>query len=136
MLEKISEDIKNAMRQKNKEKLECLRFLKSSLLKNKTDKKPQDEQTVVITHCKRLKDSLESYPENSDERNKILKELEYLQEYLPQPLSEEDVKELIEKTISEMDAPQFGLIMKEISQKIKGKFDGKRASELVKEKLN
>ena len=54
---------------------------------------------------------------------------------MPQSMSEQEVKDLIVKIIGENDNPSMGIVMKALQVKIKGKFDGKRASELVRETL-
>ena len=135
MFERINEDIKNAMKEKNKDRLEALRFLKSQLIENKTSKAPKDEMDVVIAHIKKLKDSIEAYPAGHAQRAKIETEIGHLQDYLPQALTEPEVQNLIQEILTKLDKPQFGLVMKELSPKIKGKFDGKLATELVKKSI-
>lgn len=133
--DQVNSDIKNAMKAREKEKLEALRFLKSLFIKNNTSPKPTDDQSIVISHAKKLKDSLEHYPTGTDAHNKIVTEVDFLSPYLPKPMSEEDVKKLISDAISSMPNAQMGPVMGKISKEIKGKFDGKRATELVKEML-
>ena len=135
MLERLGVDIKAAMKNKQKDKLEALRYLKSMLLENKTAKKPIAEVDVAINLAKKLNDSLSSYPEDSPAREKILKELSFLDDYLPQKMDEAKVRDLIENIIAKSDSPQLGLVMKELNSHIKGRFDGKRASEMVKDLL-
>lgn len=133
--DQVNSDIKEAMKAREKEKLEALRFLKSLFIKNNTSTKPGDDQSIVISHAKKLKDSLEHYPEGEEAHTKIVTEINYLTPYLPQPLTEEAVKELISKAIASMPNAQMGPIMGKISKDIKGKFDSKRATELIKEML-
>ena len=77
MFEQISEDIKQAMKAKEKEKLDALRMLKSKLIENKTSGKPIAEVDVAISYSKKLKDSLELYPKESEQGAKIIREIEY-----------------------------------------------------------
>ncbi|MBT3984575.1 MAG: GatB/YqeY domain-containing protein [Bacteriovoracaceae bacterium] len=136
MLERINQDIKTAMKSRNKPKLEALRFLKSKLLENKTAKKPIAELDVVISHVKKLKDSLTNFPEGSDLLSNTQTEIENLSDYLPQPLTEGEVRTIIEGIISSNEGAHMGVVMKELTGQIKGKFDGRRASEMVKELLS
>lgn len=135
MLEEINGLIKEAMKSKSKDRLQHLRYLKSMLMENQTSAKPKAEMDVVISHAKKLKDSLESYPDGHDMRSGIEEEIKTVTEFLPQPLTEEEVKSLITTIKSELDAPNMGMIMKALQPQIKGKFDGKKASQLVNESL-
>ena len=135
MLEQINNDIKNAMKSKEKEKLAALRYLKSMLMENQTSKSPRPEMDVVISHHKKLKDSLGVYPSGHPAIEQITAEIAIVEAYMPQPLSEADVVKHIEEIKGKLDAPQMGAIMKELSPQIKGRFDGKLASELVKKAL-
>ncbi len=135
MFERINNDIKDAMKNKQKDRLEVLRYLKAMLIENKTSKSPKAELDVVIGHHKKLKDSMDAYPEGSEQRTKISAELEFLSPYLPEQMNEEEVVKLIADIASKLDNPNMGGIMKDLSPAIKGKFDGKRASQLVQEHL-
>lgn len=136
MIDQLNEDIKLAMKASEKEKLAALRYLKSMLIENKTSKAPIAEIDVAIKHVKKLKDSLDSYPVDNPMVVKIQAEIEFLEPYLPSQLNEIDVIAIIKKIISSLDAPNMGLVMKELTPQIKGRFDGKRANDLVKENLN
>ena len=135
MIDRVSADIKEAMKKKDKERLSVLRYLKSMLLENKTSKKPVPELEVAILHNKKLRDSIVTYPEGSEQRTSIANEMEFLKPYLPEQITEDDVKALIKEIISAMDAPNMGMVMKELSPKIKGQFDGKLANQFVKDAL-
>ena len=63
-------------------------------------------------------------------------EIEFLQPYLPTPMTAEDVRSLISGILSKMEKPQIGMVMKELSPQIKGKFDGKEANKIVQEMIN
>lgn len=135
LFDQVNSDIKSAMKNKEKEKLDALRYLKSLFMQNNTSTNPKNENDVLVSHVKKLKDSLSSYPEGSDQIVKIENELSILKSYMPEEMNEEDVLNLINEIKSNLDKPNMGLIMKELSGKIKGRFDGKRASEMVKESL-
>jgi len=135
MLDKINADIKEAMKAKDKEKLQCLRYVKSMLTENATSKKPVPEMEVVIKHHKKLKDALDMYPDGHAMKEQAEKEIVIVEEYLPKQMTEEEVGNLIDQIISTLDSPNMGGVMKELSPQIKGKFDGKKASQLVMTKL-
>lgn len=135
MFDEISNDIKEAMKAGDKAKLSALRMLKSALLENKTAKAPREEQDVVISHCKKLADSLATFPEGHAQREALQAELQALEAYMPQSMDEAAVQTLIDKIVAEQDSANFGTVMKALSPQIKGRFDGKRAAELVKAKL-
>lgn len=133
MLEQLSNLIKEAMKQKQKERLEALRFLKSVLMENKTSKNPKPEIDAVVAHYKKLKESMIHYPEGSDQLKSIAYEMSVVEEFMPKALNETEVIALIQDIKSKLETPNMGAIMKELSPQIKGRFDGKRASELAKE---
>jgi uncharacterized protein len=131
MMDKVNNDIKEAMKAKQQERLDALRMLKAEFIKNNTATKPTDELTVVVAHAKRLQDSLEMYQAGTDAYNKIVTEHAVIKEYLPQAMDEAEVVKLIQD-IKARGAKDMGSIMKELQPQIKGRFDGKRASDLVK----
>ena len=135
MFELITEDIKKAMLAKEKEKLDALRYLKAMLIENKTSKSPIAEIDVLIKHVKKLKDSLENFPEGNVIRLKTEKEIEVLTFYMPKQLDEQTVRGFISDIINTNPGINSGLVMKELSPKIKGQFDSKLANELVKSLL-
>lgn len=136
MFEQITEDIKKAMFAKDKERLDALRYFKSMLIENKTSQKaPIAEMDVLIKHVKKLKDSLENFPPENEIRKKTEREIAVLSEYMPKQLDEETVKGYIKDIIAATPGVNAGLVMKELSPKIKGQFDSKIANELVKAAL-
>lgn len=131
MKDRVSKEIIVAMKAKDKVRLNVLRYLKKLFIENDTSKKPIDEMEIVISYAKKVKDSISMYPEGSDQRAEIEAEVLILSEYLPEQLTEEKVVEIIGGIVAGLDAPNMGAVMKELSPQIKGKFDGKQASQLV-----
>lgn len=131
MMDQVNNDIKEAMKAKQQERLDALRMLKAEYIKNNTAAKPTDELSITIAHAKRLADSLEMYQAGTEAHSKILKEMEVIKAYLPKAMDEAEVVKLI-NDIKAKGAKDMGSIMKELQPLIKGKFDGKRASDLVK----
>ena len=135
MMDQISQLMKEAMKAKQKERLNALRYIKSLLTENKTSTKPIAEQDVVIKHYKKLNDSLELYKSDADKTNAIKAEMEVVAEFMPKQMEESEVVDLINEIKGKLDSPNMGAIMKELQPQIKGRFDGKRASQLVKDAL-
>lgn len=134
LMDKVNNDIKEAMKAKQQSRLDALRMLKAEFIKNNTAVKPTDEMSVTVSHAKRLSDSLELYAGNEEAIAKIKAELAVVQEYLPKALEETEVIEMINQ-IKANGAKDMGAVMKELQPQIKGRFDGKRASDLVKAAL-
>ena len=135
MFDRISIDLKDAMKAQDKHKLSVLRMLKSKLIENKTSSQPIAEPDVVIQYAKQLKDAMVTYPAGSEPLKQLEAELETLAAYLPAQMQEAQVVALIQGIVAKTQAKQMGTVMKELSPLIKGKFDGKRASELVQQAL-
>ena len=135
MFDRISADLKEAMKAQDKLKLSVLRMLKSKLIENKTSPQPIAEPDVVIQYAKQLKDAMVSYPAGSAPLQALAAELATLAAYLPAQMGETEVVALIQAIVTRTQAKQLGAVMKELSPVIKGKFDGKRASELVQQAL-
>lgn len=144
LFEKINEDIKEAMKAKEKEKLEVLRFLKSAVKDIMINEKKEINDEIVISivskQIKQSKDSLEEY-EKGGREELVTKEkyaIEILQNYLPEQLSEEEALKEIEKILKEngINSKQdMGKAMKLVMEKLKGKVEGKIINQLVGKKL-
>ncbi len=134
LMDQVNNDIKEAMKAKQQDKLDALRMLKAEFIKNNTSTKPTDELSVTVGHVKRIQDSLEMYQAGTPAYDKIIAELEVVKVYLPKAMEESEVVAAI-ADIKARGAKDMGAIMKELQPMIKGKFDGKRASDLVKAAL-
>lgn len=131
MKDRVSKEIITAMKAKDKPRLNVLRYLKKLFIENDTSKKPIDEMEIVISYAKKVKDSISLYPEGSEQRAEIEAEVVILSEFLPEQLDEAKVLEIVNSIVASLENPNMGAVMKELSPQIKGKFDGKRASQLV-----
>ncbi len=136
MMEQVQNDLKEAMKNRDQARLNALRFLKSLLLENKVSKKPIEEMDVLISYIKKLSGSLDQFPAGSEQRVATEKEIEILSFYAPKALSENEVVAMIKEILTSVSNPQFGQVMKELSPKIKGRFDGKFATDLIKKLIN
>jgi len=132
----ISEQIKTAMKAQDKVRLNVLRYLKKLFIENDTSSgSPKPELDIVVAYAKKIKDSIIMYPDGSPQQNGLKEEVKILEEFLPKALTKDDVQKMIEDIKSSMAAPNMGAIMKVLSPQIKGRFDGKEASQMVNDSL-
>ena len=143
--EKIMEDYKKAMKEKEALKVSVLSFLRAELKNAAIDKrkdKLEDAEVIAVVkkQVKQRQDSIEQFKNGGrqDLAEKETKELEILKSYLPRQLSEDKIREIIEETVKEAGAcgPQdMGKLMKALLPKLSGGADNKLVSELVKNRL-
>ena len=145
LAEKINEDVKTAMKNQDKEKLNVIRMVKSAIqlakIEAKHDLSDDEVVDVIAKQIKMRKDSIIEFKKASrdDLAENYQKEIEILQEYMPEPLSLEEVEKVIDEAFEKIkptSPKQMGLIMKEVTPKVKGKFDMGEVSKIIKEKLN
>lgn len=149
--ERILEDLKGALKSGDKERLGVLRMLKARILEAEVElrsKKGRDYQLndaettdVLAQYGKQRKQSIDSYRAagRTDLAEREERELAIVQEYLPEQLSEEELRKIIRATIRECGASgpqQMGEVMKRVMPQVQGAAGRKRVSELVKEELS
>jgi len=146
MLEdKILDDYKQAMKQKDALKSSVLSFLRADLINTAFAKKKNklDDSEVVVVIRKQIKarqDSIEQFTKGMrpELAEKEKKELEILNTYLPAQMPEARIKSLIEEVVAAVGAQgvrDMGKVMKELTPKIAGQADGKLVSDLVRQIL-
>lgn len=142
--ERIEEELKKAMKDKDEIKISCLRMLRSDMhnlsIQKKGDLKEDDIIKVIQKQVRQHKDSIEQFikGERNDLAEKEKREQAILESFLPKQLSQEELKKIIEDVIKEQGAStkkDMGRVMKEVMGKIKGQAEGKRVSQLVSELL-
>mgnify|MGYP003950526051 FL=1 len=140
----ISNDVKEAMRQKNKERLATLRLILASFKQKEVDERIElkDEHSITILNkmAKQHHDSIEQFGKaNRDDLvKKEQRELDVIESYLPKKLPSEKIDLLIEETISETSAnspKDMGKVMGLLKNKIQGRADMSEVSKLIREKL-
>lgn len=145
LVEKLMDDMKTAMKLHQKEKLTVIRMVKAALDKERIDKKVEVTDDLLIDvvnkQIKMRNDSIQEFQKaNRDDLvAKTEQELEVLKVYLPEQLTIEEVTNIIEAAITETNAisiKDMGNVMKTITPKIKGRFDMKTVSEIIRKKLN
>jgi hypothetical protein len=146
LLEKLNQDMKQAMKKKDKQTLGVIRMVKASLqneaIKLGKEKLSEDEElTVLSREVKQRKDSLQEFKSagREDLVEKTETELNILQEYMPKQLSNEELEMVVQSTIEEVEATSkkdIGKVMSAIMPKVKGKADGSQINQIVQKKLN
>jgi len=146
MFDQINNDLKQAMRDKDAFRLSVLRMLLAAL-KNKKIELGQDEvltdevvTSVIKTEIKKRKDSVVAYTDGGrqDLADNEKKEVEILEKYMPEQMSEAEVEKIVKSAIEELDASSpsdFGKVMGAAMAKTKGQADGNMVSALVKKNL-
>ncbi len=147
LYEQVTEDMKSAMKSKDKDSLNTLRLLKSAidlyLVNNKLERNNASDEVVIDVVSKQVKTHKESIEEfkkgnRQDLVDGLLREIELLSKYLPEQLSEDDVRKEIDKAFDKLkptSMKDMGNIMKELGPVLKGKADMKLVNSIVKEKL-
>ena len=146
LLEKINNDIKLAMKARHTEKLSALRAVKSELLLEQTSSGASEtiseEKGIKIIQklIKQRKDSADIYKtENrSDLYEKEISEIEFLEAYLPEQISDEELTAIIKAAIDETGADSMknmGKVMGIVNKKVAGKAEGKIIAQKVKSLL-
>ena len=145
MYDKIKSDIVSAMKEKDTLKLQTLRGVKGEIDLAHIDKKVEinDELvTDVLSHqIKTRKESIAEFEKGNREDlvNKTNDEINLLLSYLPEQLTEEELVKLIDEVIAKVNPTsqkEMGLIMKTISPKVKGRYNMKEISDIIKNKLS
>jgi uncharacterized protein YqeY len=146
LVERLTADMKQAMKNKEKDKLSVIRMVKSSLQNeeikfNKDALTDEEELTVLNRELKQRKDSLLEFTkaDRSDLAEKTQQEIDVLMNYLPEQLTEEELSTIVQETIKELNASSkadMGKVMSAIMPKIKGKADGSIVNRYVLQHLD
>lgn len=147
--EQIIADLKEAMKNKEQDKLRVLRSLKAKLLEKEISERKggeaelSDEQAieVMMKAAKQRKESIDQF--ESGGRDDLVenekRELELIESYLPKMLSEDEVRDIARKKIEDLGAEtmaDMGKVMGVLMQELKGKAEGATVSKVVKEELS
>ena len=143
--DRLYEEIKSTMKAGEKEKTETFRTLRAQIkdarIKKGDDLDEIEEQQVLVTAAKRRKESIEMF-KNGNRDDLVAKEefqLELIQKYLPEQISEEEIEKIVNETISSINVSSIsdmGRVMGVLMPKVKGKVDGKIVQQKVKEALS
>jgi uncharacterized protein len=147
--DRISEDIKTAMKAKEKIRLETVRSIKKVILEKESSLRAQGQDALTESQeidilsqlAKQRRDSIEQYRKagRDDLADQESQELAIIEEYLPKQLSDEEVVTIIDEVIASTGATSvkdMGKVMGAAMQQLKGRADGQKIQAIVKEKLN
>jgi hypothetical protein len=148
IMERVTKEMKDAMKARDKVRLRTLRSLRSALMNKTIDKRQGDDAeldeseqlAVVRKQVKQRKDSIEQFEEagRDDLVEKEQEELDVLKEFMPEPMSEEKLEAAIDAIIEDVEATDMsdmGAVMGRAMGELRGKVDGSRVQQIVKEKL-
>ena len=143
--EKLTSDMKDAMRAKDQLRLEAIRFLQSAIKNKEIELRPnpissEEVLAVVKKLVKQRKESIEQYQaaNRQDLVDKESAELKILEAYLPAQMGRDQIEALVTATIAELKAStvkDMGPVMKAVLAKAGGSADNKLVSEVIKAKL-
>lgn len=147
--ERVSDEIKTAMKAKDKLRLETVRGIKKVIIEKESDIRAEgreelteeEELAIVMQLAKQRRDSIKQFTDAGRDElaDKEAKELEILGEYLPAQLSDADIEAAVDEAIAQTGATSMrdmGKVMGPVMQKLQGKADGGKVQSIVKSKLS
>lgn len=143
--EVLMEDMKDAMRNKNVIKKNTVTMVRAAIQRKEVDERIDlSDDAILEIIAKQLKEKKMAIDEfEKGHRQDLIdlteKEIEFLLEYLPEQLSEDEIEKIVIETIEEVNAQSMkdiGLIMKAVMPKVKGKTDGNTVNRIIKKRFN
>ena len=143
--EQLQKDLLDAMKNKDKDKLNTLRSVKGAVqLEVINNKKEENDELILEVISKQIKMRNESIKEFEKANRKDLiqsyeKEIEILKKYMPKELSDEELNEIIDEVfnfIKPESIKDLGKVMKELTPKMKNRCDMSKLNSILREKLN
>ena len=144
LIARIEDDLKEAMRARDDTRRDALRLILSSLRSAEKElQRPlhdDEELQVLQRERKRRLESIEAFEVagRAEQAAKEQSELEVLEEFMPEPLSEDELEQIVDDAIAEVGATSMrdlGRVMADVMPQIAGRADGSAVSQLVREKL-
>ncbi|MDU5099877.1 MULTISPECIES: GatB/YqeY domain-containing protein [Peptoniphilus] len=143
--ERLMADLKDAMKNKDKLRKDVITMVRAAIKQKEVDERVElddaDIENIISKQLKEKKSSIEEFKKGNrqDLVDQTNAEIEILLKYLPEQLSDEELKEIIKKVIDENEITSMkdiGKLMKNVMPLIKGKADGKQVNIIAKELLN
>jgi uncharacterized protein len=144
LIEEIDDELKDAMRARDSERRDALRLilnaLKSSQKELQRPLSEEEELQVLQRERKRRVEAAEAFRTGGREELAAAeeRELDVLEEFMPEPLSEDEIEEIVDDVIAEVGATRLadlGRVMADVMPQIAGRADGSQVSQIVREKL-
>jgi len=145
LLDQLATDMKQAMKQKDKERLSTIRMMRSSLQSEAIHlgkDLSEDEILVVLSReLKQRKDSLQEFEQagREDLVDKVMNEIKVVEDYMPKPLSDDELGQMIDQAVQEVGASSkadMGKVMEMIMPKVRGRADGGKVNKFVQMRLS
>jgi uncharacterized protein YqeY len=149
MKEQLSEDLKAAMRARDAVRLRTIRSLRAALLEKEIEEREggeaelteQQELAVLHKQAKQRRDAMEQYEAagREDLAEKEREELAIIKTYLPEQLDDDGIRSVVNEIIEETGASSMkdmGRVMGPAMQRLRGRADGRRVNEIVRERLS
>ena len=143
--QRINDDVKTAMRSKDKERLGVLRLITAAFKQKEVDERIELDDTMVLAimdkMSKQIRDSIQQFEQagRDDLAQKEAFELGIIQEYLPAQLTEDEIKQIITESIEATgaeSAKDMGKVMGVLKPRLQGRADMGKVSGLVKQQLS
>lgn len=146
LLERLNQDMKIAMKNKERDNLSVIRMVKSSMQNEgyklgRQELTDDEALTVLSRELKQRKDSYQEFKNagRDDLADKLESEISLIETYMPRQLTDEELELIVVETINETNASSkadMGKVMSAIMPKVKGKADGGRVNALVLQHLS
>ena len=144
--EKILQDMKSALKNRDPLRLKSLRFLQAAIKNKEIELRPDPIQEkhvleVIKKQIKQTKESIQHLKEDASYKDRLEEEqnhLSLLEKYLPKPLSSQELQKILEEVIAEtkpQSQKDMGQVMKMFIAKTEGKAEGKLLSQMTRERL-
>ncbi len=144
LIEEIEDELKDAMKARDAERRDALRLILNSLKNSEKElQRPlseEEELQVLQRERKKRVEAAEAFRNGGREEQAESeeRELEILEEFMPEPLSEDEIEEIVDDVIAEVGATSMadlGRVMADVMPQVAGRADGSHVSQLVREKL-
>jgi uncharacterized protein YqeY len=147
--DKLSEDLKDAMRAKDQVRLRTIRSLRAALMEKEIEQREggtatltsDQEMAVVQKQAKQRRDAMEQYAQadRDDLRQKEAEELVVIEEYLPKQLGDDELRKVVQEVIAATGAASpkdMGRVMGAVMERLRGQAEGRRVQLLASELLS
>ena len=147
--DRLSEDLKDAMRAKDQVRLRTIRSLRAALMEKEIEQREggtatltsDQELAVVQKQAKQRRDAMEQYAQadRDDLRQKEAEELVVIEEYLPKQLGDDEIRKVVQEVIAATGAASpkdMGRVMGAVMERLRGQAEGRRVQMLASELLS
>jgi hypothetical protein len=144
LIKEIDDEIKDAMKARDSERRDALRLILDALKKSEKElQRPLSEEEELQVMQRERKKRIEAADAfraggREEQADAEERELEILEEFMPEPLSEDEIEEIVDDVIAEVGATKMadlGRVMADVMPQIAGRADGSQVSQIVREKL-